>query len=371
MKSFKIFLYLLICFFSVSLSSCDTVFFRTREGTQGEQGDKGLQGLPGDGGSEGGIAIEASDPFSCISITGERFEKYMLVPFDPGKTVDLSDSASGSYYINSPVSRYTNATSRLNINGFPIEDLAESTEAPVNITGTLPLYIYYGVTYPEIGNLHGYSEGNLLVWDIYFNQTVNLTPEPLDLDGSENEYSVATSFKASSLSLPKTSDYSSKLNLFRDINFSFSVSKQLLESIVPKPAVKDSDLPEYGVENPYHNLDGSWGGYYTAKVDLYFTGWLGCDLHPSITTEVRHRLESRNFYQYKSLKVTYPANAVLAYFNPGSLVKSFDYNTKENSLTINFKDYNSVYIGDVFSFTIAATVDGNVQTKDIKIKIDK
>jgi hypothetical protein len=334
---------------AVSLFSCDTVFFREFEGRQGEQGDQGEKGQKGDKGPQGGTFVEEPDieepeaNFSFISLTGERLEKYQLAldPVDPNKTINFS-AEGPAVNIN-----YTRVRNSIKINGFPLLNLINTTKASANVTGGVICRV--NVTYNP-----PFFENNEEGQTVSFNETADLTPDGYAI--SDNEYSVSDSFTAASpsFSLPKTGNYSSKLKFNKDVAISFTVSKELLESFVSMPSPSS-----HWTWDSEHNSN--------ITVSNYPSEFLGCDLFPSAIINEQHGLKSRNFYEYKSIKVTFPFNISLSAVTSSSIVKTYDFDKQTNSLTVIFNDYNSPYVGDVVSYVSFDNKTKKTTNETIKI----
>jgi hypothetical protein len=271
--------------------------------------------------------IPASD-VNFLSITGERYEKY-LFQVDPA----LLDRIEKYNYSgeSKPSSPYTMGTT------YPVPDADSfSFEIPLRylIEPGQRLIHFKGSYY------YGWSTSGIALSIPRFREfdtdySFNLVANPL-----YEEYDVLKTFSGGSLKLPKTEGYSNAYYVNKYHTYQFEFTKAQLIAISPP-----SDLYQ---NNPNAAFLDSYPGVI------------------SLQTFDRYTLASRNFYQYKSMKITYPAGTALFGISSSSVVNAFAYDPASNSITVVFNEYNAPYTGEVLKFYFFAP-DGTLREKVISV----
>jgi hypothetical protein len=340
MKTKALLFAVLVSFFFFSCDSMMFTGYRGQEGLQGRQGDQGDKGPQGNPGEDAPVTPPNNpseplsppvDPFAFISLTVERNEKYHLVPdpVDPNKKFDFISPPK------EPISSLLRpCTNQISLFAVPFINLLNVSPSTVRATGRC------AVRFNANNGIPGGLFSNV---EFPFDIIMSVTPS----DYSLNEYIIPYTFTstASDLLLPKTSNYSSNAYINSILPISIHIDKARFESLLP---------PLY----THVTVGGLSGG-----IEEYH----GTDFTITLYTNERHKLKSRNFYEYKSLKVAYPPEVTLLNITPSSIVQSHDYNGLTNSLSVILNDYNDPYIGDVVSYILVDTGTGNINNKTIKI----
>jgi len=324
------------------------------QGDKGETGDKGGKGVTGDAGPAGPVVW---NPFAPTSFTGERNAMYNLVPdpVNPNQTFTLESSTSSLSVRNiSSTSPYTTiAYNQITLHNMPLNNLINRTPVQVRASGTVALS-------------GSFSSGSSNVTTFY---TCYSSPFDLNTTVTSNDYTTdalnTTQFsmpldftvepQSGNTVLPRTGNYSSTSTVNNSLTLSVTVPKATIDSFNTVTTWNGSILVYTETTTTVADRQRQ---YYLQEAN-------GEAKTLSVTTNVRCRFVSRNFYQYLRMVVTYPAGTTVSNIVPSSIVQSQSYNASTRTITVTLNPYNSVYTGNVLSYTL--TANGESRNRTISI----
>jgi len=272
----------------------------------------------------------------CIYVAGSRFEKYyyQIDPSSYNINIELSSPSIIGYEYGGDY-----ASNQITLLELPLKRFSENTPFTHDVTGTIAV--------------SGKSGSYSMAYSMPFEKTALLSPYR---DYNKNEpLNVLNTFvnTPGNLTLAYTGNYSSGLKKedFRIFYMTFSA------------AFIKSCNTETTFSIPY----GSAGLERTFTIDGIFPN----DLTASGTAYVTLVPIKRNFYQYRNLTATFSAGTFITDIEPTSIVKSFEYDQKLNSISIIFNDYDFPYIGNVLFYKIGVGEQGDdVPMKSKVIRIE-
>ena len=246
-----------------------------------------------------------------ISFAGERYEKYYwaLDPAYYDTIVPLSASADVPFSPTSRTETFTFSDFRLG-------------------------YFFRPGTYLLSYNGFIWYQTSSVPTQANFNTSAYFTIGDLFSDiNYRDEYKILTNFTSALLSLPKTAPYSSPYSINRNKTYRYYT-------------ISTSQL---------YSLSGS---------SILFDFFHLSPLQPSASTDFHYHLESRDFYQYKTIAIVFDPDLLI--YDHGlhpdvqPIVYSYNFTgdshglpySWNNSVTITFRDYNEPYVGSVFSYWV-------------------
>jgi hypothetical protein len=284
---------------------------------------------------------QSANDARCLSIAGNRFEKYyyQLDPASYSANITLSSPSILGYEYGSGIEPVSYAFNRITLPDVPLRRFAENTSFTHQATGTIAvggkagsLYTAYSAPFEKSALLSPYRNYNNI--------------EPLNVLNSFTN-------TPGDLVLAYTGDYSSltKKEDFRVFNMAFSA--EFLRSC--------------------NNTTSFVIPYGPSNIDTEFTvdGIYPCDLTATGSAYVSLIPVKRNFYQYRNLTAVFSPGSFIADVETTSIVKSYDYDPALNALSIVFNDYDFPYIGDVLSYKIGVGEQNDntpMQSKVIRIE---
>ena len=277
----------------------------------------------------------------CLSITGERYEKYYL---ELDQSILDSSISLRSPKILGYVYNGGHAFNEIVLDKIPLKNFIELTPFTCLASGTVAVsgrhmdsYIAFSYPFTDI--------------------EVNLLPIIHQPDYEKDSFDVLSSYsnKPGELTLPYTGNYLSAYIKHQWRTFSMAISSDFLRSLINT----DSFSLPFGVEED--NEEGIELTHY--KINNFYS----CDLICENEAFVLLVPESRNFYQYASLTAVFSPDITISNVKTSSIVSSFEYSQSKNALTVFFNYYDAPYTGDVISYE---TVDeeGSIIKKYIRIE---
>ena len=258
-----------------------------------------------------------------LSVTGQRYEKYFLKPSQDSLSilVNLVSPRLLMYtHTVSGVNQY--AYNQITIHNVPLSRFTGADNFSARVTGTIAVKGVCNNNEIRYHSLPFDTQANFSAQDTFFERIL---------------FWVLTNFNnGDDLFLPLFEPYSSDLTFNETVTFDITVSSALLESFLPQCGTFIYTC-DNGTDTEYY-IEEVLPGVLVATVD----------------TSVILAPVSRGFFQYHSVLVTWPEEAVLYNFDIASVTYRYDYNPANNTLSILLFEYDTPFTGDIVTFRLKA-----------------